>query len=672
MSEIAALQNVPDVSFIDGMTLAEVQEKLRTDTISYYKQLTGKTLGIAEADELNLLILSNSLTHYQVLQCIDRKGKQELLKYSYGDYLDNMAARYGITRNPAQPATVIMRFALAAPVQTTVGIPAGTRVCTADNICFYTREYAEIPICGFATTKLRFTAAEPREAPIQIPIGTSVATAAGVAFRTDELAEIPACACATTTLLFTLKAPQGADTIIPAGTRVLNAAGMAFTTDGEGVVEASTPATVTVRFTARDAATYDARTTDTIIPAGTILTTAAGLRFATDELLVMDDTTGDVGATAVTPGAGSNGLGYGAICNIQNSTVAALFTVANISTSEGGESITSAEIPATAEIVGAAANGIAAGALNCIENPAVAAMFTAQNETATAGGYGSMSVEVPATAKDAGGAANGLAAGAVNVLADTLDGVSSAVNTTATAGGYGTSHVDITAMAVVAGTAANGVPLGGINILIDAIAYIGTVENISKPSGGADVENDDELTERVFLAPAQYSAAGPVQAYEYWAKKWRTDIADVVPTSPSDCVVRVYFMLDGGVAPSAADCDGMAAFLSDETIRPLTDKVEAAAPDEVPYNIELTYYINNSDASRATIIQDAVADAVEEYKTWQRKIGRDINPTQLIAMILNAGAKRVVMAQPAFAVVGATGIAKLTGQAITYGGMEYD
>lgn len=672
MSEIAALQNVPDVSFIDNMSLAEVQEKLRADTIRYYNEATGKTLTIAEADELNLLIMANSLTHYQTMQFVDRKGKQELLKYSYGEYLDNLAARYGMTRNPAQAATVVMRFALSAPVKNAVGIPAGTRVCTADNIYFYTGEYAEIPICGFATTMLKFTAAEVQETAIQIPAGTRVQNAAGVVFRTDALAEIPACTCAETTMRFVLRTPAGTDTTIPSGTRVLTAAGIAFTTDGDGVIEASTPATVTLRFAACDAAAYERRTEDSVIPAGTRVLTAAGIAFATDELLVMDDTTGDVSATAVVPGTDGNGLTYASICNIADAGVAALFTAKNITSSEGGESVTVAELPAKAVIVGTAANGIAPGNITHIENAELAAIMTATNIDTSVGGAGTTTVTAPATARDAGAAGNGIAAGEINILMDAVDGVASAVNTTATAGGYGTSHVDVTAVAAVAGTAANSVALGDITTMVDPIAYVGSAVNISAPSGGADIETDDELTERVYLAPAQYSAAGPIQAYEFWAKKWRTDIADVVPTNPSDCVVRVYFMLDGGVSPTAADCTGMAAYLNDETIRPLTDKVEAAAPVPMPYSIALTYYINANDASRASIIQDAVNAAVEDYKSWQRKIGRDINPTQLIAMIQAAGAKRVALTAPAFAVVGETGIGELSAATVIYGGMEDD
>lgn len=87
----------------------------------------------------------------------------------------------------------------------------------------------------------------------------------------------------------------------------------------------------------------------------------------------------------------------------------------------------------------------------------------------------------------------------------------------------------------------------------------------------------------------------------------------------------------------------------------------------------LTYYINRSDSARAVAIQAAVAQAVEEYKTWQRTIGRDVNPSQLAAMVMEAGAKRVTVTAPTFAAVAATKVAALAGSAtVTYGGLEDD
>ena len=72
-------------------------------------------------------------------------------------------------------------------------------------------------------------------------------------------------------------------------------------------------------------------------------------------------------------------------------------------------------------------------------------------------------------------------------------------------------------------------------------------------------------------------------------------------------------------------------------------------------------------------IQAEVAKAVDNYKTWQRAIGRDINPSQLVRMVMDAGAKRVTVTAPEYTAVDATKVSALQGDAvINYGGLEDD
>ena len=69
----------------------------------------------------------------------------------------------------------------------------------------------------------------------------------------------------------------------------------------------------------------------------------------------------------------------------------------------------------------------------------------------------------------------------------------------------------------------------------------------------------------------------------------------------------------------------------------------------------------------------AVAHAVADYQTWQRAIGRDINPSQLVHMVMDAGAKRVTVTAPTYTAVDATKVSALQGDAvISYGGLEDD
>jgi len=116
---------------------------------------------------------------------------------------------------------------------------------------------------------------------------------------------------------------------------------------------------------------------------------------------------------------------------------------------------------------------------------------------------------------------------------------------------------------------------------------------------------------------------------------------------------------------------GVTEFLSADTRRPLTDRVVVGAPEQVSYDIDLTYYIRQSESKFAIDIQNAVNQAVNDYIIWQKaKIGRSINPSQLISMIINAGAKRVEVTLPEFTVLSATQIAKEETVNIIYGGLE--
>ena len=181
------------------------------------------------------------------------------------------------------------------------------------------------------------------------------------------------------------------------------------------------------------------------------------------------------------------------------------------------------------------------------------------------------------------------------------------------------------------------------------------------------------MKERVYIAPSKYSVAGPEDAYKYWAKTYNSSISDVLVKSDNPVEVVIEFIMENGELPTEGIIRGLQIYLEDEQIRPLTDKVIDKAPDTVDYKLDVKYYINTSDLKRADTIKTNVAAAVEKYIIWQRnKIGRDINPSQLIQMMVSAGAKRVEVKLPVFQVIGATNVAKLVSQSVTYGGIEDD
>ena len=110
------------------------------------------------------------------------------------------------------------------------------------------------------------------------------------------------------------------------------------------------------------------------------------------------------------------------------------------------------------------------------------------------------------------------------------------------------------------------------------------------------------------------------------------DIEAVSVTSPEPGVVDVRFVLAGGELPDEAMISMVREALSDETVRPLTDRVDVAAPETVDYAVSGRWYLRRSDAVLLSGVTAAVAQAVEDWRLWQRsQPGRDINPTRLIA-----------------------------------------
>ena len=381
--------DLPDVSFTDNDTLKAMQTRLIANYEARYKELTGKEISLAPADPMRILLYAVALDLYQIEQYVERAGKQDLLKYSYGDFLDHLAAGRGVTRQQAAAATVTLRFTLSEAKSYAVGIPAGTRVTNGDGVYFQTLEYGEVPI-------------------------------------------------------------------------------------------------------------------------------------------------GDL-------------------------------------------------------------------------------------------------------------------------------------------------TVDIEAECTEVGVAGNDLTAGQLNILVDPVAYVASVANTDTSSGGTDLETDESLAERVFLAPSSYSVAGPDDAYIYWTKTYNTDIGSVKPTSPNPCEVVIYILMKDGSLPADGVVSGLQEFLQDGQIRPLTDQVTVSTPSVRNFSISLTYYINRSDSAQAASIQSEVTKAVSDYVTWQTtEIGKDINPSELIKRVVAAGAKRVTVTAPVFTTVAETEVAQVTkveGEpdiTITYGGLEDD
>lgn len=231
----------------------------------------------------------------------------------------------------------------------------------------------------------------------------------------------------------------------------------------------------------------------------------------------------------------------------------------------------------------------------------------------------------------------------------------------------------VTAECATAGPSGNGFLPGQINVLMDQLPFVQAVTNLTASSGGAAVETDDAFKERIRTAPESYSTAGPQGAYEFWAKSTSAAILDVHAYSPAAGKVTIVPLLVGGQIPGQDVLDAVAETLEDRGIRPLTDQVTVTAPTPISYDTTLIYYISRSRSAEVPSIQAAVTSAVAAYQLWQRsKLGRHINPSELIARVMAAGALRVVPASPVYTALTPLQVAQEGTTTINYGGLADD
>ena len=145
MSELLkSVFDLPDVSFIEDDTLDAMMQRLVNNYEKRYKEITGTTISLAAGDPIRILLYAVALDLFQTEKYVDRAGKQDLLKYSYGEFLDNLAANRGVTRKPASAAVTTIRFTASEIKDYALSIPEGIRVTNGDGIYFKTAEYAEI------------------------------------------------------------------------------------------------------------------------------------------------------------------------------------------------------------------------------------------------------------------------------------------------------------------------------------------------------------------------------------------------------------------------------------------------------------------------------------------------------------------------------------------------
>ncbi len=252
----------------------------------------------------------------------------------------------------------------------------------------------------------------------------------------------------------------------------------------------------------------------------------------------------------------------------------------------------------------------------------------------------------------------------------------------------GTTEATGTAVCQTPGIVGNGWEPGQINTLVDIYDYYDSCQNITRSDGGSDLQTDEELRESARLSMDGYSTAGPYGGYVYRTKQVSTEIGDVKPYTPEPGKVAIVVTTKDGKPASEELKRRILEANNADTARPMTDLVVMEDPDEVEYDIDLTYYLSHNGPSNVTVLEEQVKEAAAAFQAWQcAEMGRDINPSKLHQLIMETGVKRVEITSPVFTVLrngqkigpvederdaGAPQLAKIRNVTLTNGGFEDD
>lgn len=222
----------------------------------------------------------------------------------------------------------------------------------------------------------------------------------------------------------------------------------------------------------------------------------------------------------------------------------------------------------------------------------------------------------------------------------------------------GTTVGSVSATTTAAGPSANGYLPGQVNVQLSPSALVASVSNTTTTSGGSAPETDEHLRARIQAAPNEFSVAGPVGAYRFFALGADPSIIDVQVDSTAPGTVAVYVLTgpitvqpvaapNGAGVASAALLAKVQAALGADTVRPLTDTVMTLAVSEVDYQITGTVTLY-ADADPVATMR-AVNQAAQEFAILlASKIQRDIVPSQIIAALSVPGVYQVSLTTPSY------------------------
>ena len=204
-------------------------------------------------------------------------------------------------------------------------------------------------------------------------------------------------------------------------------------------------------------------------------------------------------------------------------------------------------------------------------------------------------------------------------------------------------------------------------------ALVGVARLVVTPANattGADAvyEDDDTYRQRIVLAPEGFSVAGPELAYVKHAKDASADVLDASATSPAPGEVLVSVLSATGDGTAEAELlASVAAIVTDPAIRPLGDLVTVASARIIGFAIVAS--LTTFDGPDINLVLAAARKKLDAYLAFNRKLGRAITTSGIIAALTVEGVHKVSLPAPVADIdCDLTEAANCTGITITHGG----
>ena len=189
-------------------------------------------------------------------------------------------------------------------------------------------------------------------------------------------------------------------------------------------------------------------------------------------------------------------------------------------------------------------------------------------------------------------------------------------------------------------------------------------------STDAVMESDSKLRLRAQAAFEGLSVAGPTAAYEYFAKSASGKVADAKASSPAPAEVIVSVLSSEGDGTASAELIATVnAALSDESVRPVGDRLTVQSAEIINYEIVASLYFYPGPESEP--IADAAEKALQDWLADQGNIGRDVALSAIMAALHVQGVQRVeIQSPPGNVVISDTQAARCTSVTIAKGGTD--